>query len=169
MPLSEQQITETPGTDSKKSESAKIPNKVTIPQRIVAAGVFFAVFGLFGVLWAGANSTIDMTRLFGICEFKRTYGLPCVTCGMTTSAMAFVQGRICESFYIQPAAMVFCSCLVVIAVFALLITVFGVNFAFLQRLEGGRIIKYVIVLVIIILSAGWAVTIARALAGKSVT
>ena len=167
MPLSEQQETETSGMDSQKSDPAKIPNKVTIRQRIVAAGVFLVIFGLFWVLRAGANGTIDMTRLFGICEFKRTYGLPCVTCGMTTSAMAFVQGEIWESFYIQPAAMVFCCCLVIITVFALLIAIFSVNFAFLHRRVDAQFIKYLIVSVIIILGAGWAVTIARALAEKS--
>jgi len=84
---------------------------------------------------------------------------------MTTSAMAFVRGRILQAFYIQPAGAIICCGLVVIAIFALLIAVFGVNFRFLHQPVSRRFIKFFIVSLIIILGAGWAVTIARAIAG----
>jgi len=148
-------------------EQANSVNKhgpVTGCQRIAAGVVFVSITGIFGVLWAGACGCIDMSRLFGICGFKQVYGLPCPTCYITTSAMAFAQGRIWESFYIQPAGAVLCCALVVVAVAALLISVFGVNFRFLHQPLRWRTIKYIVASVLIILAAGWAVTFARALA-----
>jgi hypothetical protein len=149
---------------SQQLNSVKISASVTICQRIVAGVVFVSVLGIFGVLWAGAHGWFDMSRLFGICGFKQVYGLPCPTCYVTTSAMAFVQGRFLEAFYVQPAGAVLCCALVITAVLALLISVFGVNFSFLHPPISGRMIKYLIVSGIIVLAAGWAVTIARTLA-----
>jgi hypothetical protein len=126
--------------------------------------VFVAVVAVFGALLGGARGRIDMSRLFGICGFKQVYGLPCAGCYVTTAAMAFVQGRIGESFYIQPAGALFCCALVAIAILALLISVFGVKFRFLHEPLTWRKIKYFIVSVLIIVAAGWAVTLARALA-----
>jgi hypothetical protein len=136
---------------------------VTPRARAVASVVFLAVAGIFGVLFAGASGWIDMSRLFGICGFKQVYGLPCPTCYVTTSAMAFVQGRVLESFYIQPAGAVLCCVLVAVGVAALLISVFGVNFAFLHQPLRWRMIKYLVASALIILAAGWAVTLSRAL------
>jgi len=116
--------------NSKQSNSGQKQGALTVGQRIAAGAVFVAVVAVFVVLFAGARGWIDMGRLFGICGFKQVYGLPCPTCYVTTSAMAFVQGRIWESFYIQPAGAVLCSALVVVAVVALLVSVFGVNFSF---------------------------------------
>ena len=77
--------------------------------------------------------------------------------------MAFVKGRILESFYIQPAGAVLCCALVAAQVVALLISVFGVNFRFLHQPLGWRMIKYFVASALIILAAGWAVTLSRAL------
>jgi len=150
---------------SQQPNSGKLSLGPTFSQRIVAGIVFLAVFSLFWFLWAAAGGRFDLTRVLGICEFKRTYSLPCVSCWMTTSAMAFVRGRILQAFYIQPAGAIICCGLVVIAIFALLIAVFGVNFRFLHQPVSRRFIKFFIVSLIIILGAGWAVTIARAIAG----
>ncbi|MHC5060263.1 MAG: DUF2752 domain-containing protein [Planctomycetota bacterium] len=138
--------------------------RVTLGQRLTAAGVFIAVLGIFALLFAGSQGWIEMSRLFGICGFKQIYGLPCAGCHMTTAAKAFAQGRIGESFYIQPAGAIFCCILVAIEVLALLISVFGVNFGFLHEPLTWQRIKYFIVFVLIILAAGWAVTLSRALA-----
>jgi hypothetical protein len=40
------------------------------------------------------------------CQFERTTGLPCPTCGMTTSFSYFVRGNLAASFYVQPMGMV---------------------------------------------------------------
>ncbi len=139
---------------------------VTSGRRIRAGVVFAVIMGIFGVLFAGANGWIDMSRLFGICGFKQVYGLPCPTCYITTSAMAFVQGRIAESFYVQPAGAVLCCALVAAQVVALLISAFGVNFAFLRKPFGWRMIVYFLVSALIVLVAGWIVTLSRALVGN---
>jgi Protein of unknown function (DUF2752) len=147
-----------------QSNFIKTPGKPSLTQRITAAVVFLAISGLFYFLYLGAVGKIDMPRIIGICEFKRTYGLPCVSCWMTTSAMAFVRGHILEAFYIQPAGAIICCGLVCVAVFSLLIALFAVNFRFLHRPLSRRFIRYFVISMLIILAAGWAVTIARAIA-----
>lgn len=147
-----------------QSNFIKTPDKPSLAQRITAGAVFLAISGLFYFLHLGAAGKIDMAKVLGICEFKRTYGLPCVSCWMTTSAMAFVRGDILEAFYIQPAGAIICCGLVCLAVFSLLIGFFGVNFRFLHRPVSRRFIRYFVIFILIILAAGWAVTIARAIA-----
>lgn len=41
------------------------------------------------------------------CQFLYTTGLPCPSCGMTTSFSWFVRGNWVASFYVQPAGFVF--------------------------------------------------------------
>jgi hypothetical protein len=43
---------------------------------------------------------------FAGCQFERRTGLPCPTCGMTTSYAYFVRGNWVASFYVQPAGWV---------------------------------------------------------------
>ncbi len=150
---------------SQESNSVKKTARATIGRRIAAGAVLVVVLGIFFVLWAETRGWIDIGRLTGteICGFKQATGLPCPGCGVTTSAMAFVKGRLFESFYIQPAGAVFCCVLVVTAVFALLIAAFGVDSAFLHQPVSLRMIKYIVIILIIILAGGWAVTLARAI------
>lgn len=150
--------------NNEQPNSVEKKERITPCQRIAAGAVFIAIVALFAVLFAGARGWIEMSRLFGICGFKQVYSLPCPTCYITTSAMAFVQGRIWESFYIQPAGAVLCCVLVAAGVVALLISVFGVKFRFLHEPLTWRKIKYFIVSVLIIVAAAWAVTLVRALA-----
>ena len=88
---------------------------------------------------------------------------------MTTSVFKFVRGEIFGqngSFYVQPAAALLCSVLVVVAFSAFIIAVFGVYSRFFNRLFSEIKIKHIILAVIIIIAAGWAVTSARALAAR---
>jgi len=149
--------------NDEQTNSVKKDEQVTPCQRITAGVVFVAVVAIFAVLFAGGRGWIDMSRLFGICGFKQVYGLPCPTCYVTSSAMAFAKGRIFESFYIQPAGAVLCCALVAVGVAALLISVFGVNFRFLHQPIRWRMIKYFVAGALVILAAGWAVTLSRAL------
>ena len=80
--------------------------------------------------------------------------------------VAFAQGKIFEAFYIQPAAALLCCVLVVVAFLALLMAVFGVYFGFLERFITEVKVRYIILALVIIIAAGWAVTLARALAEK---
>jgi len=145
----------------------KVFGRATSRQRLIAAVVCIAVVAFFALFaWAGHNKT-DMGRWLGYCGFKQKYNLPCPTCSMTTAVLAFAQGRILEAFYIQPAAGLLCCILVVAAVLALLIAVFGVYFGFLERFFTEVKVRYIILAVIVIIAAGWAVTLARALAGRN--
>ena len=145
----------------------KVFGRASSRQRLIAAVVCIAVVAFFALFaWAGHNKT-DMGRWLGYCGFKQKYNLPCPTCGVTTTVLAFAQGRILEAFYIQPAAGLLCCGLVVAAFLALLIAVFGVYFGFLERFFTQVKVRYIILAVIVIIAAGWAVTLARALAGRN--
>ncbi len=130
---------------------------------MAAVIVFSAVVGFFGIFALAGHYNIDMGRWLGYCGFKQRYGLPCPTCGMTTATLAFAQGKIFEAFFIQPAGALLCCVLVVIALLALVIAVFGVYFRFLERFFREVKVKYIILALIVIIAAGWAVTLARAL------
>lgn len=136
----------------------------TISYRIVAAVVLIAVIGIFAVLWASGTGRIDMSRWLGICGFRQSYALPCPFCHITHAGEAFARGQVIEAFYTQPAGGFFCLVLAGTGVLALLIAVFGVDFPFLHQRLSRRVVKYVVVSLIIVVGAGWAVTLARAMA-----
>jgi len=138
-------------------------------QRAASALVFLAVLAFFGLFWFAANGKIDIGRWLAPCGFKQKYDLPCPTCGMTTSVFMFVRGEIFGhngAFYTQPAIALLCSVMVVVAFLAFLIAVFGVYFRFFNRFFTEIKIKHIILALIIIIAAGWAVTLARALAAR---
>lgn len=142
----------------------KIFSRASSRQRITAAIVCLAVVGFFGLFAMAGHYNINMGRWLGYCGFKQRYGLPCPTCGMTTAVLAFAQGKIFEAFYIQPACALLCCVLVVTAFLAFLIAVWGVYFRFLERFFREVKVRYIILALIVIIAAGWAVTLARALA-----
>jgi len=149
---------------SQQLNKPKFFSRASPHQRIIATVVFLVVAGSFGLAWLAATGKFDIGWWLGPCGLKQKYGLPCPTCGMTTSVLAFSQGKIFESFYIQPAAGLLCCVLVIIAFLSLLIAVFGVYFGFIKRFFAEVKIKHIILALIVIIVAGWAVTLARALA-----
>jgi len=136
-------------------------------QRRIAGLITAGVVILFGSLWLLQRLHFDFGLLFGPCGMKQRTGLPCPTCGMTTSVVAFSRGDLLTAFYVQPAAAFLCSALVVTAFFAFLAGVFGVYFRVLDRLWTEIGIRRLVVGLLVILAAGWAVTLARALAGRA--
>ncbi|MCK4752841.1 MAG: DUF2752 domain-containing protein [Planctomycetes bacterium] len=138
----------------------KFFHRASSRQRIVAGLVFLALAAFFTFLAWAAHNKINIYPY--PCGFKQDYDLPCPTCGMTTSAVAFAQGRIFQAFYIQPTAALLCCVLVLSAFFTFLTAVFGIYCRFFTAVK----IKYVILAIIIIIAAGWMVTLARALAEK---
>ena len=132
-------------------------------RRVKAAIVFLVIAACFGALRLAAMGIIDTDRWIGGCGFKQRYDLPCPTCAMTTSAVTFAQGKIFKAFYIQPAAALFCSVLAAAAFLALLTAVFGVNFKFVERFLNDVKIRHIVFALLIIIVAGWVVTLARAL------
>ena len=86
---------------------------------------------------------------------------------MTTAIVAFAQGQIIRSFYIQPAAAFFCCVAVIAAFFTFLTAAFGIYFPLLERRLASVKLRYVLAAIILVFAAGWAVTMARALADKA--
>jgi len=69
--------------------------------------------GCLGVLVLAASLRPDPTGIgthtrlgFTACSFEVRTGLPCITCGMTTSFAHFARGQLAASLYTQPAAFV---------------------------------------------------------------
>ncbi|MHC4757654.1 MAG: DUF2752 domain-containing protein [Planctomycetota bacterium] len=147
-----------------KQVNKKIIYHASKQQRLVAALIFLSITAGFVLLLLMSREIINTALIFGPCGFKQRYALPCPSCGMTTGAVAFVQGRIWDSFYIQPAGAFLCSLLVISAFLAFLTAVFGVYFGFLKHFFKKVKIGYVIITFLIIISSGWIVTLARALA-----
>lgn len=130
-------------------------------RRLTAAGVFLALAGGVAFLWVVGHYKITLYPF--ACGFKQRYGLPCPTCGFTTAAIAFAQGRIIDSFYAQPAAAVFCCIAAVIAIFALLQAIFGIYSPALESRLVSVKLRYVIAALVVVLAAGWGVTLIRAI------
>jgi hypothetical protein len=149
---------------SQQLSKPKIFCRASFHQRLGAVGVFLAMAAFFGLFALAGHYKITLWPF--PCGFQQRYNLPCPTCGVTTSVKAFAQGKIFESFYIQPAAALLCCVLAVSAFLAFFVAVFGVYFDFLNRFLTGIKIKYVIISLIVIVAVGWAVTLARALAAN---
>ena len=83
---------------------------------------------------------------------------------MTTAVLAFVRGKIGDSFLIQPAAALLSFALVICGFLAFLVAGFGVYFSFLKRLFEEIKLRHIVLAVIVIIVAGWAVTLSRLMA-----
>jgi hypothetical protein len=151
---------------SQQLSEPKFIRRASSRQRLRAGIVFLVVAVIFGLLALAAAGKININRWLTPCGLKQRYNLPCPTCGMTTSALAFVQGKIIEAFYIQPASAILCCVMVVAAVLAFFVAVFGVYFHFLERFFAEVKIRHIILILLIIMAAGWAVTLAQTLAAK---
>jgi hypothetical protein len=136
-------------------------------QRGIAALAAAAVIALFAGLWLAQRVGFDFGLLFGPCGMKQRWGLPCPTCGMTTAVLAFARGAILTAFYTQPAAGLLCSMLVIGAFFAFLTAAFGIYFNNLDRWFAEIGVRGLVVGLLVILAAGWAVTLARVLASQT--
>lgn len=131
-----------------------------------AAIIFISILCFFIIFGIAGHYQFDMGYLLGRCGFRQNTGLPCPTCGMTTAAKIFAQGKILQAFYIQPACALLCSLMVLAAVLSFVISVFGVYFRFITRLFTEVKARYYIIALLAIILAGWAVTLTRALIEK---
>ena len=126
-----------------------------------------SVVSLFAGLWALQQVHFNFGLILNPCGFRQRTGWPCPTCGMTTSVLAFSRGRILQSFYTQPAAALGCLVLVAAAVLALPIAVFGVYFKALDRFFHEVKVSHLVIGVLVIVAAGWAVTLARTFVARN--
>ncbi len=140
--------------------------RATSRQRIVAGLIFLGIAGFWLFCFLVANEHVEIERMLGLCGFKQRHGLPCPSCGMTTATLAFSQGAIFRSFYIQPVAALGCFVLALTAFFSFLTAVFGIYFSIIKRFFAEVRMFYLILAVVVIIACGWAVTLARALAEK---
>lgn len=122
---------------------------------------------MFGALWGLQKVHFDFGLLFNPCGFKQRTGWPCPACGMTTAVLAFARGEVVTAFYVQPAAALLCSLLVLAGFLALLVAVSGVYSSRFDRFAREVRIVYVIVGLLVVLGAGWAVTLARTYAAQA--
>ncbi|MCG8405232.1 MAG: DUF2752 domain-containing protein [Phycisphaerales bacterium] len=87
--------------------------------RVAWAGVALACLAVLGVAAVltpdprGHGTHEGLGKLFGTramppCSWPLITGLPCPTCGMTTSFSNVVRGRLVTAFVAQPAGMVLC-------------------------------------------------------------
>jgi hypothetical protein len=148
-------------------KGSKCMRRASAHERATAALIVSGIVALFGGLWLLQRVGFDFGTLFGPCGMKQRTGLPCPTCGMTTCVLAFARGEVLTAFYVQPAGALVCSLLMVAAFFAFLTAILGVYFHFFDRLWAELKVKYVVAGLFVILAAGWAVTLARALAAQT--
>ena len=86
---------------------------------------------------------------------------------MTTSVLAFARGEVTTAFRTQPASAFVCTLLVVLAFLASLVAVFGIYFVAFDRIIREMKVGYLILAMLVILLAGWAVTLAQAFAARA--
>lgn len=109
----------------------------------------------------------DIGRLFTPCGFKVSHGLPCPTCGYTTSLRAFCRGDLLAAFKIQPAACLLCMALAAIAVMGCYVALSGHYPHWLRRGLAECTPKYIFFGILLIVLLGWAVLLAQAFHDKS--
>jgi len=140
--------------------------KASRHQRIIALIVLALIVGFFAVAFLAAYRIIDLGLILMPCGFRQRFGLPCPSCFMTTSCVLFAKGRFLDSFYLQPAAAFLCILLLISGFLAFLTAVFRIYFPFVGVLFKASNIKYLILVLLIIFAAGWAVTLSRAFADR---
>jgi len=152
---------------SQQVNKAKFFSRASSRQRLTAVVICLVVAGFFVFFALAGHYNIDMGRWLGYCGFKQKHGLPCPTCGMTRATLAFSQGKISKAFDTQPACTLLCCVLVLIAFLASVTAIFGKHFHFIERFFNEVKVRYIILALIIIIAAGWAVTLAQALVARN--
>lgn len=147
-----------------KLKRQKIKFNSSLSRRLGCGLIALLIVSVFITFYLAGKGVVDSNDFFEPCQFQIDHKLPCPTCGMTRAFKAFSTGKILTAFYIQPAAGLLCCLLLAIAVLTLLVTATGINIGVIDYILAYNRWGYAIVICIIILTAGWAVTLARALA-----
>jgi hypothetical protein len=141
--------------------------KLSVSGRLVAAGIFALITAGFGLIWASANGSVNLSYWLGVCGFKQRFGLPCPGCGWTHAAEMFVTGHPLQALVIQPAAGFFCVVFLLSAIFALHCAVFGINSSILQRIFCTKNVCFLLIGACFIIVAGWLVNLIRTILENS--
>lgn len=152
--------------ESKQGKNKPIFLKATRNQRLKAGLLFVGIASFFIFAGLAGQGVIDLSELFNPCGFRQRYNLTCPTCGMTTAAVEFAKGNVFEAIYIQPAAGIFCWVLAASGILAFITAVFGLYFRFIYRLTTRLKTRYIILVLLILVAGGWAVTLARIITGN---
>lgn len=131
-------------------------------QRQVGLSLFVVVSG--GLLALNILQRLDFNfgLLFWPCGFRVRTGYPCLTCGMTRSVLAFSRGDLIQAFRFQPAAGLLSVVVVILGGHGLFIALSGRIPVYVQRLLAEFRLKRFLLGLVLILLAGWAVTLAQA-------
>jgi hypothetical protein len=137
--------------------AAPVPVRLSVGQRLsalVIAGACLAV--LVTAMWVephprgvGSHTGLGLHQ----CQFLARSGLPCPSCGMTTSFAWFVRGNLLASLYVQPMGTVLAVLAAVTAWAGLYIGATGRPVHRLLRFIPGRYYVFPLLLAAV---AGWA-------------
>ncbi|MGF1634267.1 MAG: DUF2752 domain-containing protein [Phycisphaerae bacterium] len=83
------------------------PQRASWPARLTAGCIAVACLAVLLIAaWLDPASDGTGTHIalgLNACAFKTGTGLPCISCGMTTSFSLFVRGNLLASLWVQPA------------------------------------------------------------------
>ncbi|OHB58262.1 MAG: hypothetical protein A2Y07_03975 [Planctomycetes bacterium GWF2_50_10] len=113
-----------------------------------AAG--FVLFSIFAFL--AARGGFEVGRYAGVCGFYQKYQRPCPGCGMSRAVIELYKGNVGGAIYEQPAAVVFVVMGFIWAVAGLIAVVRGKRLGLAERIK----LKYIVLLILTVLLAGWA-------------
>lgn len=136
--------------------------KLNAGQRLICLLVFVLILSCFLALNLAGRGEIDLKFWLGVCGFKLRTGMPCPTCGYTSSAILFSRGEILNSIYTQPAAGLMCIILAFMAILSFLGAVFGVYFNFIYKFWKTLKLRFIFLFMGIVIFLGWLVTLSRA-------
>jgi hypothetical protein len=145
--------------NGKQTKSSGDDLRLSRTTRVLAAAIFcgIATFAVFAN-WAGRHN-FSFIKYTGVCGFKDRYGLPCPTCGMTTSWLQFAQGHVLKAFIAQPAGPILFTALIAAGVWSFVLAITGHKPPFARNWR----LKYIILGIFGIVLAGWAVMLVRAM------
>jgi hypothetical protein len=138
--------------------------------RLTALAVLVGTAGILGFAWhvnpdpkgVGTHRQLGL----GPCGFLLTTGLPCPTCGMTTSFAYTVRGDLVDAFWAQPAGTLLALCTAGLGLVAVIVLATG------RRLELNwyRVNPmHVLVTCIVIFLGSWVFKIVMVLLARRVT